>query len=104
RCEEALRWLAMLPLFRTIHFFLSDVLSGAGFQGLRTAIHVGVAIFNVLINLWVIPAYSWRGAAWSSVASDALLALSVAAAVFLALRRSESPRADTKALQVGAQA
>ena len=104
RSEEALRWLAMLPLFRTIHLFLSDVLSGAGHQGLRTAIHVGVAIFNVLINLWVIPAYSWRGAAWSSIASDALLAFAVATAVLLALRRSASLRADTKALQVGAEA
>jgi O-antigen/teichoic acid export membrane protein len=104
RSEEALRWLAVLPLCRTIHFFLSDALSGAGYQGLRTAIHVGVAIFNVLINLWIIPAYSWRGAAWSSIASDALLALAVATAVLLALRRSRTSPVGTKALEVGAEA
>src|ERR1700728_805478 len=70
---DALRWLAVLPILRTLHYFSSDALSGAGHQGLRASIQVGVAGFNVLINLWLIPAYSWRGAAWSSIGSDALL-------------------------------
>jgi O-antigen/teichoic acid export membrane protein len=34
-----------------------------------------VAVINFLLNLWWIPAYGWIGAAWSSVASDGLLAL-----------------------------
>jgi O-antigen/teichoic acid export membrane protein len=83
RTAEALRWLAPLPVLRTLHYFLSDTLTGAGYQGLRSAIQTGVAFFNVLINFWLIPAYSWRGAAWSSIASDALLACSVGAAIFI---------------------
>jgi O-antigen/teichoic acid export membrane protein len=51
---------------------------------------VGVAIFNVLINLWLIPAYSWRGAAWSSIASDGLLACGIGLAAFVLFRRSQS--------------
>jgi O-antigen/teichoic acid export membrane protein/predicted glycoside hydrolase/deacetylase ChbG (UPF0249 family) len=74
RTVEALRWLALLPLLKTIHFFCANTLTGSGHQGARTLIQVVVAGFNVLINLWLIPAYSWRGAAWSSVATDALLA------------------------------
>ena len=62
RAVEALRWLAILPVFRAVHYFYSDALSGAGHQGLRTALQVAVALFNVLINCWLIPAYSWRGA------------------------------------------
>jgi O-antigen/teichoic acid export membrane protein len=85
---EALRWLSPLPLLKATHYFLSDTLTGAGYQGLRSAIQVGVALFNVLINLWLIPRYSWRGAAWSSIASDALLALSVGAAVYILSRTS----------------
>jgi hypothetical protein len=46
-------------------------------------VQAGVAIFNVLVNLWIIPAYSWRGAAWSSIASDALLLTGVGTAVWL---------------------
>jgi O-antigen/teichoic acid export membrane protein len=72
---EAVRWLALLPLLKTLHYFMADSLTGAGHQGLRTSIQTGIAVFNILINLWVIPLYGWRGAAWSSLASDALLLL-----------------------------
>jgi O-antigen/teichoic acid export membrane protein len=72
---DALRWLAPLPFLKAIHFFAADSLTGAGFQGLRSGIQVFVALFNVGINLWLIPAYSWRGAAWASIASDGLLAV-----------------------------
>jgi len=101
---EALRWLAVLPMLKAVHFFLSDALAGAGYQGLRTFIHVSVAIFNVLINLWIIPAYSWRGAAWSSIASDALLACGVGAAVFVLCRRSQASSAKTGVIEVRAEA
>jgi len=74
---EALRWLAVLPVLKTIHYFTADSLTGAGYQGLRTLTQVGVAVFNVAINFWLIPAYGWRGAAWSSIASDGLLALTL---------------------------
>jgi len=77
RTTEALRWLALLPLLRTFHSFAADSLTGAGHQGLRTLVQVLVAVFNVLINLWIIPIYSWRGAAWSSLASDGLLAITL---------------------------
>jgi len=89
RTTEALRWLSPLPLLKATHYFLSDTLTGAGHQGLRSGIQTGVALFNVLINLWLIPAYSWRGAAWSSIASDALLASAVGMAVFILSKRSQ---------------
>ncbi len=84
----ALRWLSPLPLLKATHYFLSDTLTGAGRQGLRSAIQAGVALFNVLINLWLIPRYSWVGAAWSSIASDALLAFSVGMAVYILSKTS----------------
>jgi hypothetical protein len=42
----------------------------------------------VLINLWLIPQYSWRGAAWASLASDGLLACGIGLAVFILYRQS----------------
>jgi O-antigen/teichoic acid export membrane protein len=87
RSIEALRWLAILPIFRAVHYFYSDALSATGHQGLRTAIQVAVAVFNILVNLWLIPAYSWRGAAWSSIASDALLAGGVVVAARMLSRQ-----------------
>jgi O-antigen/teichoic acid export membrane protein len=101
---EALRWLAVLPLLKTVHFFLSDALTGAGYQALRTAINAGVAVFNVLINMWIIPAYSWRGAAWSSIASDALLVCGIGTAVFVLSRRSQRLPGRTKVFEARAEA
>ena len=73
-----------------MHYFLADTLTGAGFQAVRTCIQAGVGAFNILLNLWLIPAYSWRGAAWSSIASDALLVCGVATAVFLLSRQQHN--------------
>jgi O-antigen/teichoic acid export membrane protein len=101
---EALRWLAVLPLLKAVHFFLSDALTGAGYQALRTAINAGVAVFNVFINMWIIPAYSWRGAAWSSIASDALLVCAIGTAVFVLSRRSQGLPDRTKVFEVRAEA
>ncbi len=69
----ALRWLALLPLLKSLHYPAADALTGAGFQGARTAGQVLVALLNGLLNLWLLPRYSWRGAAWASLASDGLL-------------------------------
>jgi O-antigen/teichoic acid export membrane protein len=77
RTVQALRWLAFLPLLRTLHYFFSDALTGAGYQGLRSAAQIFIAILNVGLNFWLIPLYSWRGAAWASLASDGSLAIAM---------------------------
>lgn len=79
----ALRWLSPLVFLKSIHYFLADSLTSAGFQGLRTSIQLGVVAVNILLNCWLIPAYSWRGAAWASLASDGLLLLSLYSAMQL---------------------
>jgi O-antigen/teichoic acid export membrane protein len=71
----ALRWLALIPLLRCFHVFLADSLSGAGFQRTRTAIQVGIGVINVVLNLLILPRYSWRGAAWTSLACDGMLVI-----------------------------
>jgi O-antigen/teichoic acid export membrane protein len=91
KSTEALRWLALLPMLKVVSYFFSNILAGAGHQAVRSVVQVSVAVFNVLINLWIIPEYSWRGAAWSSLASDALLACGVFGAV-LVIAHSETTR------------
>lgn len=85
----ALRWLSPLVLFRAVHYFLADTLTGAGFQGLRSAIQLLIAGLNVVLNLWLIPTYSWRGAAWASLASDGMLAVCMFLAILFLERRVE---------------
>ena len=100
---EALRWLSVLPILKALHYFLSDTLTSSGYQGVRTGVQAGVAIFNILINLWIIPAYSWRGAAWSSIASDGLLVAGVGTAVWL-ISNADKKSSDTENIQSEGQA
>lgn len=69
----ALRWLCVLPVIRSVYWFLTDALTGANYQWQRSSAQFAVAAFNILINLWIIRAYAWRGAAWASVTTDLLL-------------------------------
>jgi O-antigen/teichoic acid export membrane protein len=72
----ALRWLCLLPLFRSFQYSAGDALTGAGHQKLRLGAQTLAAAFNFIINLYLIPHYGWRGAAWSSLATDGLLGIS----------------------------
>jgi O-antigen/teichoic acid export membrane protein len=69
----AVRWLALIPFLRCLHSFLADALSGAGLQRARMAIQVVAALINIALNLVILPRYSWRGAAWTSLGCDGLL-------------------------------
>ena len=71
----ALRWLCLLPVFRSFHLSAGDALTGSGHLRLRLGIQAGAAAFNFGVNLYLIPHYGWLGAAWSSLATDGALAL-----------------------------
>jgi O-antigen/teichoic acid export membrane protein len=71
----AVRWLCLLPLFRSLHSCAADALTGAGHQTLRLKNQALAAGFNFALNLYLIPHYGWRGAAWSSLATDGLLVI-----------------------------
>jgi O-antigen/teichoic acid export membrane protein len=70
----ALEWLCLLPVFRSLHLSAGDTLTGAGYQRYRTAAQLCAAGLNFGLNLWLIPAYSWHGAAWASLLTDGGLA------------------------------
>jgi O-antigen/teichoic acid export membrane protein len=71
---QAVRWLCFIPVLRSIHQMSGSAVMGMGKQNYRTASQLVVALVNLGLNLFWIPAYGWRGAAWSSLLSDALLA------------------------------
>jgi O-antigen/teichoic acid export membrane protein/glycosyltransferase involved in cell wall biosynthesis len=73
----AVRLLALIPVMRCVHWFLADALSGANAQGLRTLVQVGVAALNIGLNILILPRWSWVGAAWTSLASDAVLMVAI---------------------------
>lgn len=70
---SAIRWLSVVPLLMTLHRFAADSLTGAGWQARRTHIEFGAAAVNVLLNLALVPTFSWRGTAWVTIATEVLL-------------------------------
>jgi O-antigen/teichoic acid export membrane protein len=71
----ALRFLCLIPALRCCHLAAGDALSASGFQRYRFSYELSAAAFNLGVNLCLIPLYSWRGAAASSLATDGALAL-----------------------------
>ena len=72
---SALRWLCLIPFFRTFHLSAGDAIAGAGHQKFRLLSQSIAAGGNLLLNLYLIPLYSWRGAAAASLMTDAALGL-----------------------------
>lgn len=72
---QALRWLSLLPLLRVLHYSWGTTITAAASQWNRTATQVGAVAFNLALCFWMIPRWSWRGAAWASLLTDGALAL-----------------------------
>ncbi|AXC10905.1 polysaccharide biosynthesis protein [Acidisarcina polymorpha] len=82
----ALRWLCIIPVFRSIHQMTGSAMTGSGLQKYRTVSQVLAVILNVALNLWLIPSHGWLGAAWSSLWTDGMLAVLNCSALALMCR------------------
>lgn len=83
----ALRGLALLPLLKGVHYLAADALTGAGQQGARSVVQIGVAVLNLGLNAWLIPLFSWRGAVAASLVCDLVLGACLWSLVAVRLRR-----------------
>ena len=83
----ALVWLSPTIFFRTMHLFAADTLTGADLQRVRSGSQVAVAVINGLLNLWLIPLYSWKGAIGATIASEFLLMVFLWSGVYIYSRK-----------------
>lgn len=83
----ALRWLCLIPFFRSFHLSAGDALAGAGRQPIRLAMQLVAAAGNTALNIYLIPRYSWRGAAFASLLTDGGLGLLMWICLVLLTRR-----------------
>lgn len=101
---SALRWLSIIPVFRSVHRITGSVLTCTGSQRYKTLTQLTAAFLNFLLNLWLIPRYGWHGAAWASLATDGALGImnwSVLEWLSMKLTKAESLR-DLAARRVAA--
>jgi O-antigen/teichoic acid export membrane protein len=88
---DALRWLAPMPAINTLCYLSADALTGADAQGLRTLLQLCTAVLNIGLNIFLIPAYSWHGAAWATLICGGFLASTLWLTVLLLERRTRPP-------------
>ncbi|MBE9170324.1 oligosaccharide flippase family protein [Pleurocapsales cyanobacterium LEGE 06147] len=87
----ALLWLAPVTFIGALQQLLADTLTGAGFQKVRSSIQVVTAISNALLNLWLIPSYSWLGATWATLASESFrIVCLLLAVIFFSYQQKQS--------------
>lgn len=84
----ALIWLSPAIFFKTMHFFAADTLTGANYQNVRTSAQVFVAIFNAILNFFLIPTYGFYGAIWATLASECLLTICLWGAIYRYSKKS----------------
>ena len=89
-----LQLVALLPLITALQVILGDTLTGANYQSYRTSIQVFAASLNVILNVWLIPLYSWHGAAWATMASESAKAIGFFICIVLLLNKQ--PKAASK--------
>jgi O-antigen/teichoic acid export membrane protein len=97
---SALRWLCLIPLFRSVHHMTGSAITGSGNQTYRTVSQVGAAAFNFGTNVYLIPRFGWVGAAWASLMTDGLLAV-VNSGMLVGLCQFERLRLKRKSLAAG---
>jgi O-antigen/teichoic acid export membrane protein len=85
---SALKWLCLIPIFRCFNLSAGDALSGSGDQKFRLGCQSTAAIGNFLLNLYLIPRYSWHGAAWASLLTDGALGTMNWVALLILARKS----------------
>jgi O-antigen/teichoic acid export membrane protein len=94
---SALRWLCLIPLFRSFHLSAGDAIAGVGQQKFRLVGQAIAAAFNIALNAYLIPRYSWWGAAIASLLTDGSLAI-INWTVLFWLRRREQGAAHAPQL------
>ncbi|MEM8829011.1 MAG: oligosaccharide flippase family protein [Cyanobacteria bacterium P01_G01_bin.19] len=84
----ALLWLSPLPAIAAFQYLAADTLTGAGHQKARSMVQLGAAVLNIVLNIWLIPLFSWKGAAWATLISDSIRLLCLWLIVFSLYRKA----------------
>lgn len=91
---DALRWLCLLPVLRALHYAWGSAITASASQWNRTATQFGAAAFNLCLNLFLIPRWSWQGAAAASLLTDGALAATSLFVLSHLIRRESSASQD----------
>ena len=85
----ALMLLSPTILFKSLHRLAADILTGANYQRVRSVAQVFTALFNGILNIWLIALYQWRCAIWSTLISECLLMIILWGFIYVYCQKSQ---------------
>jgi O-antigen/teichoic acid export membrane protein len=88
---SALRWLAWLPLMSLPRLLLQSLLIGGDQQNWAVNILAAGGLFNIALNMLLIPLWSWRGAVMATYAAEIAMALAMGVTVFFPQAKCNPP-------------
>jgi len=83
-----LRWLAWIPLISLPRLFLQNLLIGGNRQQEVVTILIVGAIFNIGLNIVIIPLWGWLGAVAATYIAEIIMALMMFLMAWIAMRSS----------------
>lgn len=96
---SVLLWLAPIHLISVLQYIAADTLTGAGFHKARSISQVTAAFINFGANLYLIPRFSWQGAAWTTLTSEIFKLVTLWILVFYYKKRETMREQLVKPLQ-----
>jgi O-antigen/teichoic acid export membrane protein len=84
----ATRWLALVPFLVSFQMYAFNALLGIGRRRACIAVTIVTSALNLVLNLALIPRYTWKGSTVATIVSEAV----AAAALWLILVRAASPQ------------
>jgi O-antigen/teichoic acid export membrane protein len=70
---QVLRWFAAYPVVALLHYGLDTMLTTSNRQRFVAWVMLGGAALNVVLNFWLIPILSWKGAVLSAYCSELVI-------------------------------
>jgi O-antigen/teichoic acid export membrane protein len=86
-----LQWLAWLPLVSLPRLFFQTVLACCNRQTQALGILVSGCMLNIMLNLWMIPAWGWPASVAATYAAELAMAVAMYAAVNTRTRDTKPP-------------
>ncbi len=71
--SNALRWLSILPTLSILRIFLSNTAVASDLQKISSQAIIAGATSNVLLNLWWIPLWGWKGSVVATYISELIM-------------------------------
>ncbi|WP_166238564.1 oligosaccharide flippase family protein [Paenibacillus turpanensis] len=94
---EAVRWLSIVPLLKSFHYFAADSLTGAGYQGFRSLAQIGAAVVSIGLNMFLIPMLAWKGAAITAIITNTVLSMTMWTGILYLTRKKDQPVPEASA-------